>query len=373
MSLQTGDKILMDKKIYFWGLGRIGRQIYEMSKDYISIDGFIDSDRKKQDQLYDGKIKVYTPEEVTFDDSMYVIITMNPQAVIIRKDLEKRGLKHGEDFCTYKEWFKKLYQEKGVLLQGNIEVYITDYCNLKCKDCGVLVPYVKKKKHRDIEVIKKDIETYFSLVDKVSWFNILGGEALLHPYIDELIEYVGETVRDKIQRATILTNGVLVPRDETLRLLKKYNFEIDISDYRLPITQKVRGKLLEKIEWAGLIYNLLPMDHWIHFYDNPPASNGFNNEDLKNLFNECNWGCRVLFDKKVYFCSNDRALQEMGLIQGDRTDYYLLEGEDREILRAGLCDFDLGKLRKGYVTLCKYCNGGRATNMDYIPVAEQLV
>ena len=112
------------------------------------------------------------------------------------------------------------------------------------------------------------------------------------------------------------------------------------------------------------------MDHWLDFYGDPTTCK-MSDDEAKKLFRRCNYGCRVLYEGKLWFCSVDRAAQTLGIIKGDDNDYLLLTQMGRSDLRKKLVAFDLGDLEKGCVSFCKNCYGGIGVNKRYIPVAQQ--
>lgn len=87
---------------------------------------------------------------------------------------------------------------------------ITDSCNILCKGC-----YRQKMTgHKSLDEIKEEIILFknWRNCDNIS---ISGGEPLLHPDIEEIVEFVGKHRMKPI----LLTNAGLRYRDRRLRIL----------------------------------------------------------------------------------------------------------------------------------------------------------
>lgn len=56
-----------------------------------------------------------------------------------------------------------------IIMEG-FELQITERCNLRCKDCSILIPYVKNPRHKEIDEILDDLKALLLLVDKNTKF-----------------------------------------------------------------------------------------------------------------------------------------------------------------------------------------------------------
>lgn len=88
--------------------------------------------------------------------------------------------------------------EKGYV----INLHILENCNYKCKYC---FSHFNTKKILSLEDWKEIVDNISSNI-KVKRFNIAGGEPLLYPRVDELIEYI----KSKDIDVSIITNGILL-------------------------------------------------------------------------------------------------------------------------------------------------------------------
>lgn len=92
-----------------------------------------------------------------------------------------------------------------------ITVFITERCNSKCKTCGIW------KKKNPVDISLKLIEDIISDTTKKININITGGEAILHPKIDEILQLLYEQNRTY----TLFSNGILA--DKLIKTCREFN------------------------------------------------------------------------------------------------------------------------------------------------------
>ena len=56
-----------------------------------------------------------------------------------------------------------------------IDVIVTTFCSLNCKNCSEWIPYLKEKKTFSLESLKQNIDALFRNVDFVQRINVIGG------------------------------------------------------------------------------------------------------------------------------------------------------------------------------------------------------
>ena len=79
-------------------------------------------------------------------------------------------------------------------------VDIVDHCNLNCKCCGHFSPLAQKS-FLDKETFEKDICRLYELLNgNIHCLELMGGEALLHPQLEDFITITGSslTIRCKL-------------------------------------------------------------------------------------------------------------------------------------------------------------------------------
>ena len=75
------------------------------------------------------------------------------------------------------------------LVVGSIDVSLTTRCNLKCKNCGSLMPLYAHPKDVELDVIIKSLDRFFACVDRVVRVNVIGGEPFLYPYLADVVDF----------------------------------------------------------------------------------------------------------------------------------------------------------------------------------------
>lgn len=77
------------------------------------------------------------------------------------------------------------------IFMPSLEVFITERCTLRCRDCSHLIPEYKTPGDYEISEIISILENVLKIVKKISDLIILGGEPMLHKDLCELIAWGG--------------------------------------------------------------------------------------------------------------------------------------------------------------------------------------
>jgi MoaA/NifB/PqqE/SkfB family radical SAM enzyme len=111
--------------------------------------------------------------------------------------------------------FSNLYLDRFYILEENnskikpqhLYLKLTDACNLNCKMCGQAnnkkLGLISKYNFLDYDAVIKFIEP---IIDNIEFVNLWGGEPLLHPRIEEFIEYFAK----RKKYVSIATNGTFL-------------------------------------------------------------------------------------------------------------------------------------------------------------------
>jgi organic radical activating enzyme len=279
------------------------------------------------------------------------IITSDEYRQYYKDYLDTRGIKY--------TWYKNIASIWPFVLNQKVHIFqtdvlVTEKCNLACSFCNMFIPHYELPKHRDIQIILSDIDSYFNLVDYVSIFHLVGGEPFLHPNIKDIIEYISEKYSDKIDKFIITTNGTVLPKEEILEVLKNNNVILSVSNY----SNKLE-KLKSKVERVIDTYKLNNINHYvrnnIEWYDfgDLRIKNNMNEEELINHFDSCTAPFRGLNDGKFYYCHLNTSAVLTKLFPLNDNDYVNLSDVSSE----DLIKFDLGFTKLGYITFCDNCNG----------------
>lgn len=144
------------------------------------------------------------------------------------------------------EFLKNLYKYRNKKIKlEKLQVWVGQTCNLRCKNCSQLFPYIKHRLY-DIDVVIDQLKKVlvFCEVDSI---HIIGGEPFTNKEIYKLIEYICE--KNPNGKNKIVSNGTIIPQNNTLNVLQKYNKQIfvTVSCYdALKDKQDVFAKKLEE-------------------------------------------------------------------------------------------------------------------------------
>ncbi len=286
-----------------------------------------------------------------FDKQGDVIVTTDE----FRKDyqvyLDEHKIKH--------TWYKNIasiwpyeYLNKVHIFQS--DVLVTERCNLNCSHCNMFIPHFEMPKHRELDTMIKDIDSYFNIVDYVSVFHLVGGEPFLHPQIQDVIQHILSNYIHKIDKFIITTNGSIAPKPSTIELLKSSNVILSVSNY----SDKLQ-KLKTKVEKVIDIYKTNGIKHYvrneIEWYDfgDLRVKKNLPTDKLIKHFDSCTAPFRGLNDGKFYYCHLNTGAVLTKLFPLDKNDYVEID----KISKEDLLKFDLGYTDLGYITFCDNCNG----------------
>lgn len=357
---------------YIWGAALVGQSFLKKFNDKLNIVGYIDSDITKQGKQI-GKYIIHTPDVLKGEKKRVKVIIASYFYREILTQLEEMGYVENVDACDSRMFTEIFYMYKyHKLFLHRTDISITTKCSLNCAKCNMWTPYYKDAQHKSFDVLKADFAAYFQWVDNVSRLYLLGGEALLHPELNDIVLYLMKNYKDKIERLEIFTNATIIPSDELLGICKEYHIAFFVSDYTPNNTGLVKrfNDVISKLNKYEIEYVIDRYDTWLDFGD-PLVTNKQDNEhELSDFFDRCHMIWRGLQDKKYYFCHSDCSAKRAGIIDDNINDYFDLNNysEKRKI---ELLEFDLGYNQRGYLELCNRCNGSYGLNNTYTEVAIQ--
>lgn len=366
--------------IYIFGAGQMGSQIMHTWCENDMLMGFIDNDKRKQQNGYKF-YKVYSLEDyLKMKNGIIVVAVGNKVMPEILQQLRDASLSEEKDFYTHTVFCNRIFPIISVYFFNKsyvnlTQISLTERCTLKCKKCAHGCFAVNNRTAKDLTLtqVRKSADSFFSKVNFVQEFVLIGGEPLLYQSLAEAIRYIGELYRGQIGIFSITTNGTILPDEQTLNICKKYNVLIRISNYSatLPWLDDSYRKLLDTLRNHDIEYTLGKAEkEWMDYgfdYEKRDASE----EELTEVFDDCQTPCREVRENRFYFCVMARSVSEnMGFNVGkdDYLDLDLLQGDEG---KKELLEFNLGYSEKGHLDMCNYCHGGDVVNYP-IPAAEQV-
>lgn len=357
---------------YIWGAGTFGISFYEFFCNKINIEGFIDSQIRKQGTKVCG-LPVHSPDVLKNKPGIVLVSTGRTKDVF--EKLREIGYKKNVD-CFHVDDFSSLYMfyKEGKVHLCDLQYIVTQYCTLHCEKCASLIPYIKQPKHASLNQIMRDLDAVFQWVDSVNVLGLVGGDAMLNPQFEEILKEIAEKYYpERVACIEVYTNAVVVPSPSCLELMKKYNVFYRFTDYR-PYTGK-RQKIEQVIgllDREGIRYDHVQFEKWLDC-GYPQKNNGILGEDnLKTFFDSCDRrSCHSLYDQKVMYCGMGLVAEWAGYCNRSSSDYFDISQYD-ECRRAEFLEFMLGYSEKGYLSYCAKCNGGFNVNTRYIPAGKQI-
>lgn len=357
-----------ESKYYLWGKGAYGLKFYEEFNDEIEIIGFVDINIDKQNNNSDN-IPTFNYDVLNSESNIKIIVTCSYESQIF-PILEEKGFKRNKDFFMYSEFTSiyKMYKYNKLNL-FSIAYQITEKCTLMCTKCVSLTPHLKKLNNTPKEKIMKDLESTFKVVDNISVLSLSGGDTLLYPDLDELLEKIGEKYYKKgVSNIEIMTNAVIFPSDKTIELIKKYSILVRFSDYgkQTKDRQKI-DQFIELMKTNGIAYDKVNFTNWVDF-GYPQQTNNIKN--LPEFFDKCNnRNCNAIYDNKIFNCAIIIHPNKIGHCNFSEHDYFDLSKNSN---KKELLEFFLGYTEKGYLEYCKKCNGSFNVNNIFVEAGKQV-
>ena len=368
------------KKVYIFGAGKIGRTTGLTLTALGLLGGYIDNDRERQGIVFLDRPVISLEEYLRFEDEPAIVVACaEKHALEIEKQLKQKRLIRGKDYFFGEEFHNKILPIISALYLDKVyirlaQITLTERCSLKCKKCAHACYNVDgSAEDMDLLAVYNSADNFFSKVDLVNEFVLIGGEPLLYKHLLQAIEYIGKKYRNQMGVYCITTNGTIVPNQEVLRACQKYQVLFRISNYSkaIPRLKKSQQKLIAALEKYQIEYKLAIEDgNWID-YGFEYLNKEMDEKKLIETFDKCLTPCREVRENKLYFCVMARSVSDNLHLEEGQGDYLDLDKLHGENYKRELMEFNLGYSEKGYLDMCHRCHGMDAINYP-IPVAEQL-
>ncbi len=255
------------------------------------------------------------------------------------------------------ETLQKYIQEEiedfncGRLNLPQVEFCITTKCSLKCVDCCALIPQLNKVKHIDMtfEDFKNQLDSLLMALNSLRTLIILGGEPLINPNLAKMLDYALR--QEKISITRLTTNATIIPNDELIEVLNKYNKKIYVflSNYS---ANSELSKLSKYEEIKEILHKnnikFQMVDSWNWLEEKGMSKTAQDDIDTVNKAQNCyRIKCSQILNSKFDICSKALVARELGII--DTNDYI-------DILNSKNLKEDLIKFfNKPFSDSCKYC------------------
>ncbi len=366
------------KEIAIYGFGKAAQGNIDSFIDQFNVINIIDNNKSYLGKDYRGVSIVNFDTWINDNCGEKIIIIAAEKALhSIKSTLCMAGKKEYIDFTDMDAFVNEWYWRfKGKICIGKVTTSVTTACTFNCQYCNMLMPYYKETKAYSCEMLCKDADMFFTLVDYVTSFVIIGGEPLIYKNLCSYLEYLGNRYGSRIANIQLITNGSILPSKELLNIVQKYNIEIRISDYTLTMPYESRlKKFVDMLENNQIKYIVFKQEEWLDFgFPHEKISMGETKEELREHMLNCHGMCHWLHNGKYYYCSSAWSANECGIFELQEGDYLRLDELVKTPLegKEALLKFHIGELQHGYMSLCKYCRGFGDANNKTVKAGIQI-
>lgn len=244
------------------------------------------------------------------------------------------------------------------LLFFNVE--IVKHCNLNCRGCASFSPLADEK-YLELDDYIKDLECLSALADgEVHHINILGGEPLLHPKVNEFLKVTREKFPVGIVR--LITNGILLEEmnEEFWKTCRDYQITLAPTRYPIALNYDLFEKKAKEeevlFEYFG---HVSKYGGWLH---TKLELKGNRNE--VHSFLNC-WqanNCSMLENGKLYPCP---VVENIKFINKKfDTNFHVSKRDYIDIYKVNSLDEIMDFLSRP-VPFCRYCNTFQNKECDW--------
>lgn len=243
-------------------------------------------------------------------------------------------------------------QLKPTIYDFHFEFHLVEHCNLKCAGCTHFAPLAKEE-YLSIEEFESDIKRLSALSrQKARFINLLGGEPLLHPNIQQFLYCARKYFPDSIIR--VVTNGIkLLEMSESFwDACRENDIIIGITEYPIEIDYQERVELIKRkgIQFESFSGDDVPRDEmWRLSLDERGL-----NRPVKN-FMRCPRANACVFIKhgKMFNCATMANIDHFNSFFG--TSFEISKDDGIDIYKVKDIDEVLSFLATPK-PFCRYCN-----------------
>lgn len=370
-------ELLNGGSIVPYGIGRIGRRVLPTLLKEFKVPFLVDK-RKNLGKIM-GMCVLDIAEAVPLikEQKLKVVVTtVRSSYDEISKELALCGLKEYQDFCMFErfaeEWNLR-WRNKCVL--SKIDTVITSRCTLRCRDCNLFIGYAKQHTDMGLQDLQRNFDTFFDSVDFVYEYTLLGGEPFMHVDLDKILSYLMENYGNRVGKVNLISNGTVVPCDNVLELMKKYEMSVHISDYTQSVKyEKKLAKVIETFKKTGIEYYVIPNNTW---KDVKYPVKEFTAENPREHMLLCGHSTHSVGNGKLYWCDPAFAAECFTGFKAMEDDFLDLvrNKEDNSKYQATLniLKYMLGDVNeKGYMSICEKCAGVGKDNSVIVTAGLQM-
>ncbi len=246
----------------------------------------------------------------------------------------------------------------------HLGILVTTFCNLNCRNCADLIP--KRENYiYEFEDIVSDLSRLLDNVSSIEEVLIIGGETLMYPRLEEIIDFCGSC--DKIHKLIITSNGTIQPSDDLMECIERNQVCMRISGYPEHVAPN-RVDILESFAAHGISTEDLRNMTWADMGDRKKRNH--TEAELQQIFMTCAMANCVTLQKdgRIFYCSRSMSAYETDLYPDIPAEEYI-DVRHEEDLAASIDRF----FHIPYLTTCDYCDGISCATTKYYPAATQIL
>ena len=240
-------------------------------------------------------------------------------------------------------------------------ILTTTRCTLTCAGCNHLRDHFQPHHNFDISCaeIAADLDTLLGQVDMINKLVIVGGEAFLHPELEQILRHV--LTLPRIGIIHMITNGTVMPKNDAIfSLLTNKRVIVEISGYgeRIPVQLRERvAMFIDALARHRINHRHTQTMQWFDF--GGFEERDYPQEQLRAVHASCCFVSNDLFNGRLYACSRSALGTQLGKIPDYPGDYVELRNTENSGLRERLTAF----FNKRQLGVCRHCNGTSATTI----------
>ena len=381
-------KAIKEKKIFFYGLCDFTQYANEGAKiENLKISGVFDTMvvKKNSKNLESYSLEVQTQKELEHLEKDTVFLVTCSHFYSVENHLNSKGFYNVYDSCLLiknhleedklnKSKKKEVQRVYSALLEKrnhvtkqfdkfvipSIDLILTEKCTLNCADCANLMPYFTSPKDSSLDQMMSSLAILLDKIDVLTELRVLGGEPFIFKKIDEVLKYA--ILEKKIKYIVIYTNGTIVPRAETLEVLKNDKIILEITNYKE--LSKNFEKLINTCKKMDINFLIREIDgDWDDSANiiEPTRTS----KENKEIFDEC---CAkylyTLMHGKLYRCPFSASLDAIKKISLEENNSQEI---DKKTSKKDIQEYVYGTK---YPDACQYCQG-RSKLLSRVKPARQ--
>lgn len=360
-----------------FGVGRIGRRVIPTLMKQFKVPFLLDNNNNLE--------KEYGLDILNIDKAMNYLRKEKVKVVVttvvysyeeIKHQLEYFGFVENVDFCIFERFAEEWnLRWGGECVLSKIDTVITSRCSLKCKNCNIFISHVPVQNDIQFKCLKSNFDIFFDSVDYVYEYTLLGGEPFLHKEIVNIISYLGDKYYKKIGKINIISNGTIIPNQNVIEVLQKYNVTVHISDYTNVIDYTKKLVELRKILSVNRIeYYVIPNNTW---KDVVYPNEGYSTGNPKNHMLLCGHSTHSVGNGRLYWCDPAFAAENFMGFKAKKDDSLDLaenkKNNSKYEATLNIMKYLLGEVNdKGYMSICKKCAGLGCDNNRVVTAGIQI-